>query len=196
MRNIEKIDRIKHLISMFFLFIALLFMISALFIYLFGSLKEPGYFFVNLMGYLMGLIILLVIFAISIISVVKDIKYFLELKKNKESSMIEPCVIYAKYKDFDFYYSSYGSKSDGSASGMAIICSWLNPEDKKLYFFKSCYFGFDYDFNHDFDDGSNFNKYLKEHNITEFKVTYDKTNIKNYKIDIGILLEGNKYYEK
>ena len=54
-----------------------------------------------------------------------------------------------------------------------IICSWVNPDDNKLYYFES---GSLYKDPEDL---------IKEKNITKFKVTYEVGNIKNYEVDLS-----------
>lgn len=55
----------------------------------------------------------------------------------------------------------------------SITCSWVNPDDNKLYYFKS-----DSLYN-------NPEELIKEKNITKFKITYEVGNIKNYEIDLS-----------
>ena len=88
-------------------------------------------------------------------------------KNDKEKRQIQ---ITTKYKEIKT--ESYDSITD-----YYIITSWVNPEDNKLYLFKSE------------EVGRNAEKIIQDKKITEFKVSYEPNNIENYEVDISTIKE-------
>lgn len=106
--------------------------------------------------------------------VLKDAKKVAEEKVKRESA---PITINTKYKEIMYRYDR-----EMASKYYYLITSWVNPEDHKLYLFRSDDIGYDAE------------KEIENKGITEFKVTYESGNIKNYKVDTSIL-SGVKYEE-
>ena len=96
--------------------------------------------------------------------------------KNKKIDSA-PITINTKFKDIMYSYDR-----DTSSDYYYLITSWVNPDDHKLYLFRSN------DIRYDAKEE------IKRKGITEFKVTYESGNIKNYKVDTSIL--SGVHYEK
>ena len=93
--------------------------------------------------------------------------------KNDNKIQSSPVIIKTKFKEIREHYDR------DTGSDYYIITSWVNPEDKKIYFFKSDNVVYDY------------TEAIKKNGITEFTVNYEAGNIKNYKVDTSILKEIN-----
>lgn len=89
----------------------------------------------------------------------------MSIKENKRIA-----TIMTKFKDIAYLRNKYC---------YIIITSWINPNDKKIYFFKG------YVHNYKAED------IIKERGITEFPVRYNPQQISDYIIDTSILEEVN-----
>ena len=92
--------------------------------------------------------------------------------KNENKMETAPIIINTKFVEVREHYDR------DNGSDYYIITSWVNPDDKKIYFFNIVYVGSDY------------TEIIKKNDI-KLPVTYEAGNIENYKMDISILKEIN-----
>ena len=125
-------------------------------------------------GLKIGLIVLICLIALSlIVGGIFLIRGDKKRKQNAEKRKNNGVDIYADFDEVNIILNNGGINDSSSQSYYTIKCSWVNPDDNKLYYFKS--------------DALYHNpeKLIAEKNIQKFKVTYENGNIKNYEVDIS-----------
>lgn len=130
---------------------------------------------IDSLGVRIGLILMVLLFTLGLVII--GIWFIIEDKNRKENKRKREQSSTTIYADFDSV-SIKGTSGSFDEKGpdriyYTIVCSWVNPDDNKLYYFES--------------DSLYHNpkELIKEKNINKFKIIYEIGNIKNYEVDLS-----------